>query len=114
MRARALTAGKVLYMAVPRLADDLPFYLLDPEHLAMYPWEAATKEGAAKAERAGWLWSGHGSPAIIWLSGCRARLPARTTASTPPATSTIDLSTVMPVQQAPQEAANYGELAAAR
>src|SRR5512133_3803772 len=33
-------------------------------------------------ERAGWLWSGHGSPAIIWVSGCRARLPARITAST--------------------------------
>jgi 5-formyltetrahydrofolate cyclo-ligase len=51
VRARALTAGKVLYMAVPRLADELPFYLLDPEHLSMSPWEAATKEGAAKAGR---------------------------------------------------------------
>jgi 5-formyltetrahydrofolate cyclo-ligase len=34
VRARALTEGKVLYMAVPRLADELPF-----------------KEGAAKAGR---------------------------------------------------------------
>jgi 5-formyltetrahydrofolate cyclo-ligase len=36
-------------MAVPRLADELPFYLLDPKHLSISPWEAATKEGAAKA-----------------------------------------------------------------
>jgi 5-formyltetrahydrofolate cyclo-ligase len=49
VRARALADGKVLYMAVPRLADKLPFYLLDPEHLSMSPWEAAAKEGAAKA-----------------------------------------------------------------
>jgi 5-formyltetrahydrofolate cyclo-ligase len=51
VRARALTDGKVLYMAVPRLADELPFYRLDPEHLSMSPWEAAAKEGAAKAGR---------------------------------------------------------------
>jgi 5-formyltetrahydrofolate cyclo-ligase len=51
VRARALTDGKVLYMAVPRLADELPFYLLDPELLSMSPWEAAAKEGAAKAGR---------------------------------------------------------------
>ena len=46
VRVRSLTEGKVLYMAVPRLADELPFYL-DPECLSMSPWEAATKEGAA-------------------------------------------------------------------
>jgi 5-formyltetrahydrofolate cyclo-ligase len=51
VRAQALTEGKVLYMAVPRLADELPFYLLDPEHLTIPPWEAAAKEGAAKAGR---------------------------------------------------------------
>jgi 5-formyltetrahydrofolate cyclo-ligase len=51
VRARALIEGKVLYMAVPRLADELPFYLLNPERLSMSPWEAATKEGAAKAGR---------------------------------------------------------------
>jgi 5-formyltetrahydrofolate cyclo-ligase len=38
-------------MAVPRLADELPFYLLDPEHLSINPWEAAAKEGAARAGR---------------------------------------------------------------
>ena len=51
VRARALNEGKVLYMAVPRLADELPFYLLNPDHLGMSPWEAAAKEGAAKAGR---------------------------------------------------------------
>jgi 5-formyltetrahydrofolate cyclo-ligase len=51
IRARALTEGKVLYMAVPRLADELPFYLLNPTHLSIAPWEAATKEGAYKAGR---------------------------------------------------------------
>jgi 5-formyltetrahydrofolate cyclo-ligase len=50
-RAKALAEGKLLYMAVPRLADDLPFYLLDPEHLSLSPWEAASKEGAARAGR---------------------------------------------------------------
>jgi 5-formyltetrahydrofolate cyclo-ligase len=30
VHARSLTKGKVLYMAVPRLADELPFYLLTP------------------------------------------------------------------------------------
>jgi 5-formyltetrahydrofolate cyclo-ligase len=51
VRATALAEGKVLYMAVPRLADDLPFYLLDPEQLRLSPQEAASKEGAAKAGR---------------------------------------------------------------
>jgi 5-formyltetrahydrofolate cyclo-ligase len=37
VRARALTEGKVLYMAVPRLADELPFYLLDPDHISIDP-----------------------------------------------------------------------------
>jgi hypothetical protein len=49
VRAKALAEGKVLYVAVPRLADDLPFYLLDPEDLCGSPWEAASKEGAARA-----------------------------------------------------------------
>src|SRR5919198_119490 len=39
VRARALAEGKVLYMAVPRPADELPFYLFDPAHLRLSPWE---------------------------------------------------------------------------
>ena len=36
---------------MPRLADELPFYLLDPQHLGMSPGEAAAKEGVVKAGR---------------------------------------------------------------
>jgi 5-formyltetrahydrofolate cyclo-ligase len=51
VRERALQDGKLLYMAVPKLADDLPFYLLDPASLAVPPAEAASREGAARAAR---------------------------------------------------------------
>jgi 5-formyltetrahydrofolate cyclo-ligase len=51
VRATALAEGKLLYMAVPRLADEQPFYLLDPKHLRLSSWEAASKEGAARAGR---------------------------------------------------------------
>src|SRR6266567_1670269 len=51
VRERALRDGKLLYMAVPRLADDLPFYLLDPAHLSTSPAEAASREGAARTAR---------------------------------------------------------------
>src|SRR5687767_6924218 len=33
VRARALSDGKIVYMAVPKLADPRPFYLLDPATL---------------------------------------------------------------------------------
>jgi 5-formyltetrahydrofolate cyclo-ligase len=51
VRARALLDGKLLYMAVPRLADLHPFFLLDPNHLAVPPWEAATSRQAASTAR---------------------------------------------------------------
>jgi 5-formyltetrahydrofolate cyclo-ligase len=51
VRAKALTEGKVLYMAVPRLADELPFYLLESDRLTIPAWEAASKEGAARVGR---------------------------------------------------------------
>src|ERR1700679_4278017 len=34
VRQRALEDGKVVYMAVPRLAAPEPFFALDPDHLA--------------------------------------------------------------------------------
>jgi 5-formyltetrahydrofolate cyclo-ligase len=40
VRARALAAGKIVYMAVPRLAGDYPFVMLDPARLPA-PVEAA-------------------------------------------------------------------------
>ncbi|MFD6263910.1 5-formyltetrahydrofolate cyclo-ligase [Micromonospora chalcea] len=46
VRVRALQEGKLLYMAVPRLATPKPFYLLDPAVLTV-PFEtAATGTGA--------------------------------------------------------------------
>jgi 5-formyltetrahydrofolate cyclo-ligase len=49
VRERALRDGKLVYMAVPMLADDLPFYVLDPGILTVPPAEAASREGAARA-----------------------------------------------------------------
>jgi 5-formyltetrahydrofolate cyclo-ligase len=51
VRARALAEGKLVYMAVPMLADALPFYLLDPKHLTVSPTEAAAKEVTARVAR---------------------------------------------------------------
>lgn len=51
VRIRALIDGKLLYMAVPRLAGDKPFYLLDPSSLTVPPVEAASKRGAASVAR---------------------------------------------------------------
>jgi 5-formyltetrahydrofolate cyclo-ligase len=48
VREQALRDGKLLYMAVPRLADDLPFYVLDPASLTTTPADAASREGAAR------------------------------------------------------------------
>ena len=51
VRVRALHEGKLLYMAVPRLATPKPFYLLDPAGLRV-PFEtAATSTGAANIAR---------------------------------------------------------------
>ena len=51
VREHALRDGKLVYMAVPRLADDLPFYLLDPASLSVPPAEAASSEVAARTAR---------------------------------------------------------------
>jgi 5-formyltetrahydrofolate cyclo-ligase len=51
VRARALADGKVLYMAVPRLADERPFILLDPARLEVPPRRAASIAGSARAGR---------------------------------------------------------------
>jgi 5-formyltetrahydrofolate cyclo-ligase len=49
VRVRALQEGKLLYMAVPRLATPKPFYLLDPTVLTA-PFETApTSTGAPEA-----------------------------------------------------------------
>jgi 5-formyltetrahydrofolate cyclo-ligase len=51
VRARALAEGKLLFMAVPRLAHKLPFFLLDPATLSVPPLEAAIHETAEAIAR---------------------------------------------------------------
>lgn len=51
MRQLALRDGKVVYMAVPRLAEHDPFFLLDPAHLADDPRTASSIKGAARSAR---------------------------------------------------------------
>jgi 5-formyltetrahydrofolate cyclo-ligase len=51
VRQRALEDGKVVYMAVPRLAQDDPFFLLDPDHLADSPRRASSINGASGSAR---------------------------------------------------------------
>jgi 5-formyltetrahydrofolate cyclo-ligase len=51
VRTRALQDGKVVYMAVPRLAEIDPFFLLDPEHLADAPRAASSIKGATRSAR---------------------------------------------------------------
>lgn len=51
VRQRALEDGKTLYMAVPRLAEEPPFFLLDPAELADSPRQASSIKGASKSAR---------------------------------------------------------------
>lgn len=54
VRTRALEDGKLVYMAVPRMASLQPFFVLDPQALAVSPGEAAEKRSASQlAERVG-------------------------------------------------------------
>src|SRR5688500_11488293 len=49
VRQRALEDGKLLFMAVPRLADERPFFVLDPAHLADPPRPASSIKGASRS-----------------------------------------------------------------
>jgi 5-formyltetrahydrofolate cyclo-ligase len=51
VRQRALEDGRTIYMAVPRLAEPDPFFLLDPDHLADPPRKAASIAGATRSAR---------------------------------------------------------------
>lgn len=51
VRQRALEDGKTVYMAVPRLAEDDPFFLLDPDDLADTPRKSSSIKGATKSAR---------------------------------------------------------------
>ena len=51
VRQRALEDGKVVYMAVPKLADERPFFLLDPDDLDASPRKASSIKGASRNGR---------------------------------------------------------------
>jgi 5-formyltetrahydrofolate cyclo-ligase len=51
VRERALRDGKLLYVAVPRLAADLPFFVVDPTSLTGAPAEASSSSRAARNAR---------------------------------------------------------------
>jgi 5-formyltetrahydrofolate cyclo-ligase len=51
LRHKALDAGKIVYMAVPRLRSDKPFIELDPEKLKCSPYVASSIKGAAQHGR---------------------------------------------------------------
>jgi 5-formyltetrahydrofolate cyclo-ligase len=51
VRERALRDGKLLYVAVPRLAAELPFFVLDPADATAAPAEAGSVEHAAHRGR---------------------------------------------------------------
>jgi 5-formyltetrahydrofolate cyclo-ligase len=51
VRQRAVADGKLLYMAVPRLAEEQPFFLLDPARLDVSAREATSIKGAGRHAR---------------------------------------------------------------
>ncbi len=51
VRQGALQDGKTVYMAVPRLAEPEPFFLLDPDNLADTPRKAASIKGPVRSAR---------------------------------------------------------------
>jgi 5-formyltetrahydrofolate cyclo-ligase len=51
VRQRALEDGKTVFMAVPRLAEERPFFLLDPASLPVGPRQAASISGASRFGR---------------------------------------------------------------
>ena len=70
VRQRALQDGKTVYMAVPRLAESEPFFLLDPDHLADPPRRAASISGASRSARRVAV---HGlAPVDLVVTGCVA------------------------------------------
>lgn len=70
VRKRALEDGKTVYMAVPRLAEPDPFFLLDPGHLADPPRRAASIAGATRSARR--VAVADLEPVDIVVSGCVA------------------------------------------
>jgi 5-formyltetrahydrofolate cyclo-ligase len=70
VRQRALEDGKLVYMAVPRLAGDDPFFLLDPDHLADTPRRASSIKGASASAHT--VPVDHLEPVDLVVTGCVA------------------------------------------
>jgi len=51
VRQRALEDGKIVYMAVPKLAEERPFFHLDPERISVSPRKASSIRGASREGR---------------------------------------------------------------
>jgi 5-formyltetrahydrofolate cyclo-ligase len=70
VRKRALEEGKTVFMAVPRLAEENPFFLLDPDELADPPHRAASIAGATRSAQR--LPLARMRPVDLVVSGCVA------------------------------------------
>jgi 5-formyltetrahydrofolate cyclo-ligase len=70
VRQRALQDGKTVYMAVPRLAEPEPFFLLDPDQLVDPPRRAASISGATRSARR--IPVAELAPVGLVVSGCVA------------------------------------------
>lgn len=73
VRQRALQDGKIVYMAVPRLAEPEPFFLLDPAHLADPPRQASSISGASRSARR--IRVDELEPVDLVVTGCVAAAP---------------------------------------
>lgn len=73
VRQRALEDGKLLFMAVPRLAEENPFFLLDPEELVDSPRQASSIKGASRSAHT--VPVGELSPVDLVITGCVAVAP---------------------------------------
>ena len=70
VRTAALVDGKVVYMAVPRLAEANPFFLLDPAQLAGRPAEGELDQGRGRSART--IDVGELEPVDLVVTGCVA------------------------------------------
>ena len=70
VRQRALEDGKLLCMAVPRLAEENPFFVLDPDEIVDTPRQATSIKGASRSART--VPVEELSPVDLVITGCVA------------------------------------------
>ena len=74
VRQRALEDGKLVFMAVPRLAEPEPFFCLDPDRLTDPPRAASSIKGASRSART--VRIEDMAPVDLVITGCVAVDPA--------------------------------------